>query len=260
MRISTKVIIVLVTLTSSFSFQAIGQKTNNDHLLNATIWYQRSGEMKALCYQAYNLAQLRLDQTLSKPLSGKLAIVVDIDETVLDNSPFEARCIVNKTVYPKGWSEWIAESNAVAIPGAVEFLNYTTSKNVEVFYISNRKVDEMQATIINLKKAGFPLADEKHLMLKTSTSNKEERRLNLLKTHNIIMLIGDNLNDFTNIFEKRCPYERNFITDSVRNEFGKRFIVLPNPMYGDWESSLFDYQKLTPEEQAKLRKEFLRLN
>lgn len=260
MRNTAKILFAFVVVSLFNNVLGFGQKINNDHLLNATIWYQRAGEMKALCYQAYNLAQLRLDQTLSKPLSGKLAIVVDIDETVLDNSPFEARCIINKTVYPKGWSEWVAESNALAIPGAVEFLNYASSKNVEVFYISNRKVEEKEATIKNLKQAGFPMADDAHLMLKTNTSNKEERRQNLLKTHKIIMLIGDNLNDFTDIFERRCPYERNFITDSVRNEFGKRFIVLPNPMYGDWESSLFDYQKLTPEEQAKLRKEFLREN
>lgn len=226
-------------LLTSASAQQQPARSDNSHLLMATLWYQRADEFRALCYQAYNLAQLRLDQELSAPHKAKRpAVVVDIDETVLDNSPFEARSIVNGTNYPVGWGEWVGESNADAVPGAVDFLTYAASKGVEVFYISNRKENEKGATIENLMKQRFPMADSAHLLLKTGVSNKESRRQQVLKDYTIVLLVGDNLNDFTDVFEGTPAEMRRQLTDSLRIEFGRRFIVLPNPMYGDWEPAL----------------------
>lgn len=238
-RFFISVLICLMVVTASDAQQK-SREADNSHLLMATLWYQRSDEFRALCYQAYNLAQMRLDQemTTGKPDKPR-AVVVDIDETVLDNSPFEARCIIDKTNYPVGWSEWVKAANANAIPGAAEFLNYAASLGVEVFYISNRKVKEIAPTIDNLMNQRFPMADSAHLMLRTTESNKESRRNKVLATHKIVMLMGDNLNDFTSVFEANSPAERRLNTDSLRHEFGRKFIMLPNPMYGDWESALW---------------------
>jgi len=226
------------------------QGNDNTHLLMATLWFQKADECRALFYQAFNLARLRLDEDLARPNQGaKPAVVVDIDETVLDNSPFEGYCIENGSNYPDGWNEWVNQAKARALPGAVEFLQYAVSRGVEVFYISNRKTSEMAATLKNLREAGFPMADSLHLLLRSEVSNKEIRRQEVLKNHRIVLLAGDNLNDFTDLYEAAMPEKRRQITDSLRGEFGRRFIVLPNPMYGDWESALYNYNRRLTENQ-----------
>lgn len=232
------ILIACTLVTPLFAQQPA--RSGNDHLLMATLWFQRADEFRALCYQAFNLAQLRLDQELMARPAGirKPAVVVDIDETVLDNSPFEARCIIDGTNYPVGWTEWVSEASADAIPGAVEFLNYAASKGVEVFYISNRKEKEKAATLQNLMNQRFPMVDSAHLLLRSTATNKEERRQKVLQRFDIVLLAGDNLNDFTSLFEATNADRRRHLTDSLRVEFGRRFIVLPNPMYGDWEAAL----------------------
>lgn len=216
---------------------------NNDILLMSTLFHQKAAEMRAIYYQAYNLAALRLDNELRiAGLSKTLAVVVDIDETVLDNSPFEAKSILENSNYPKYWKEWCELAQAKAIHGAVEFLSYAESKGVEIFYITNRKEKFKNATIKNLKKEGFPFTDKKHLLMRTTSSSKKERRQSVEETHKIVLLIGDNLGDFLDIFDNKNINRRFEITDSLKNEFGKRFIILPNSMYGTWVNAILNYQ------------------
>ena len=228
--------------------------TTQNHLLMAVAWYQTSAEMEALYIQGFNIAQLRLDEAIKKE-KGKLAVVVDIDETMLNNSPIEAEAILkNKTFSKEFWAEWSAKSSAEATPGAVDFANYAKTKGVEIFYISNRDSSEIGSTIANLTKVGFPFADSTHCLFKTTTSNKEPRRIEVSKTHNIIMLIGDNMGDFAEAFDHRQNnYGKNTV-DSLRNMLGKKFIVLPNPMYGDWEKAIFKGQKLSPCQKDSARR------
>lgn len=234
---------------------SISDKT---HMQLATLWYQQSAECRALYYQAYELARLRLDKALEISSKEKNAVVVDIDETVLDNSPYQAWCILNGKNYPEGWAEWTSKAEAKALPGAVEFLNYAASKGVEVFYITNRKKKEMEATIKNLQKEGFPMADTLHVLPRTDVSNKESRRQKVAQNHKIVLLAGDNLNDFAEFWEKQSPSVRQAIADSLKTEFGRQFIILPNPMYGDWENALYKYEfNLTPTQKNSIRRKFL---
>jgi len=109
--------------------------------LLATLFQQKAAEKRALSYQAFNIAKLSLDSQLKvADLTKPLAVVVDIDETVLDNSPFEAKSILNNSDYPKYWNEWCQLAAAKPLAGSVEFLNYAKSKGVVVFYITNRKI------------------------------------------------------------------------------------------------------------------------
>ena len=227
---------------------------NNDILLMSTLFKQKAAEMRAISYQAYNLATLRLDNELRMAgLAKTFAVVVDIDETVLDNSPFEAKSILENSNYPKFWNEWCELAQAKAIHGAVEFLSYAESKGVEVFYITNRNEKFKTATIKNLKKEGFPFADKKHLLMRTASSSKKERRQSIEKTHKIVLLVGDNLGDFLDIFDKKNINRRFEITDSLKNEFGKRFIILPNSMYGTWVNAILNYRNsLTPEQKLEI--------
>jgi len=219
--------------------ESIKQLSNNDGLLLATLYVQQASEYKALCYQAYNVGKFRLDEKLSKYEGDeKLAVVVDIDETVLDNSPFSARSIIKNTDYPKYWNEWCHLAQAKSIPGALAFLKYAESKGVETFYISNRKAELTEVTLKNLQQNGFPFADSTHIMLRTTTSDKKERRDKVKATHDILLFFGDNLGDFLSDFDHQSTKARTALTVDMLNDFGDDFIVLPNPTYGAWMSAM----------------------
>jgi len=241
-----------------------------DYQTGAVLYMQKAAEYRALTYQAFNIARLRLDEDLDKKNLKKLpkaerkmprAIVVDIDETMLDNSPSQARGINTNTPYnSKDWYKWSEMEKAKPIPGAVEFVNYATSKGVKVFYISNRdeKV-EKQWTLSNLTKAGFKDVSADALMLKTSESSKDARRAVVTAKYRIVLLVGDNLDDFTSAFERKSVADRFGEVDKVRDQWGKRFIVIPNAMYGTWENAIYEYQRLTEEQKAAKRAAALEL-
>lgn len=222
----------------------------NQTLVLATLYYQHAAEMKALSYQAYNLGKFRLDEILAKGDDpSKLAIVLDIDETVLDNSPSEAQNIIDTLSFPGTWNEWVDSAKAEALPGAVDFLKYADSKGVQVFYITNRDEASRAVTARNLVEKGFPQVLDDHLLLKTTESGKENRRQMVQQNHKIILLFGDNLADFDRLFDKQPTDRRKFLVDSLYAEFGSRFIILPNPMYGDWLSAFYQYNNKLPADQ-----------
>lgn len=233
--------------TSQTSTQTYKKNTTNqevktpirEYSVLATLWQQHAAEYRALTYQAYNIAKIQLESILanSSNTTKPLAIVTDIDETLLNNSAFNGKLIeLNEDYTDSRWIEWGKEEKAGIVPGALEFFNYAKSKNIEIFYITNRLEIQKNETLSNLKKLNFPYADEQHLLLKQDTSGKETRRIQVQKTHNIIMLIGDNLSDFSPLFDKKPAKKRNELVDILKNAFGTKYIVLPNPMYGDWET------------------------
>ncbi len=233
----------------------------NEQLVLPALWMQTSAEYRALCYQTYNLARMNLDQILSTYIGEKpLAIIVDADETVIDNSAYEAFLIGNDFGYSSDtWNPWMAAAEAKAIPGAVEFLNYANQKTVEIFYITNRRIVGYDGTALNLKELGFPNVDKKHLLLRTDTGNKQPRRDIVAKDYNIAFLMGDNLNDFLNVFAGKSMVERLAETDKLKQEWGKKFIVLPNPMYGEWVGAIYDYNwGASAEKKDTMRKNNLR--
>lgn len=232
------------------------KKEDISYMEAATLWMQNAAEVRALTYQAFNAAKLSLDSELRKRHKKPLGIVLDIDETVLDNSPYQAKNILEGRTYnDENWSEWIDEKRARPLAGAVEFLNYAESKGVDIFYISNRKVKSFEATYENMKKVGLPVKKE-NLFLKTHSNSKDKRRKVVFQTHNIVLLFGDTLADFATEFDEKNSNERNILVDHFRREFGRKFIVLPNPMYGDWEWALheYDYSKENKEREQERQK------
>lgn len=230
----------------------------NDISLNgkvySALWQQNAGEFRALCYQAYNIATQIVKEETTKKHSRPLAIVTDIDETFLDNSPYAvSQAIKGKEFDQDSWLDWTSRGEAVAFPGSVDFFNYAASRNVTIFYITNRNEKDKAGTVKNLKELGFPFADDEHVVVMTDTSNKESRRKEVLKNYDIFMFLGDNLTDFSEVFYHQSQENRNRLTDEMREEFGKKFIVLPNSGYGDWESSLPGYNyKLLPAEKDQV--------
>ncbi len=239
---------------------ATAQVTENDQFVMAIAFQQKAAEYRALCYQAYNVARLQIERDMAAIRTDKpRAVILDIDETVLDNSPFAVRLIRQGGAYPKGWSVWVDEAKAIPVPGALEFLKWADSNGIRIFYVSNRDHRQLDATMKNLAAFGFPQNQKDHVLLKTERSGKEPRRQQVMTNHHVAVLIGDNLNDFADVFEKKNVDDRFAETDRWRDAWGSKFIVLPNPGYGDWEGALFDYNwNLSIEEKNKIRKAVLR--
>lgn len=203
--------------------------------VDAVIYQHYSAEVHRLYQQGYELARLRLDAALAKPWPQTPAVVVDIDETVLDNGPYQVtNATVGRTYTPATWKEWTAKGSAKALPGAVDFLNYAVSRGCTVFYISNRETDEAGPTIQNLVNEGFPMADEEHVLLMAGTSDKTARRNQVQQTHHIILQVGDQLTDFDQGLKDRSIGDGKPRTDALRDSLESHFIMLPNPMYGTW--------------------------
>ena len=235
---------------------------DNEYAAGAILWMQSSGEARALAYQAYQLARLMLDRDLrlNRRDRRRRAVVVDIDETVLDNSRYQASLVLNGQKYDaQTWTAWCNRAEAAAVPGAVDFLKHAAARRVRVFYVTNRRPAEKAGTLANLKRLGFPDVSDETLLLQTDGASKEPRRRKIAERFRIVLLIGDNLNDFTDVFERQSVASRSAAVDRLRAQFGTRFIVLPNPMYGDWENAIYDYNfRLTDEEKAAKRKKLLR--
>lgn len=203
-------------------------------------WIQRSAEYKALCYQAYNVAKMRLDEELATKPSRPLAVITDIDETILDNTPNSVhQALQNKDYEDKSWDKWCDMAKAKALPGSLDFFNYAKSKGVEVFYVTNRTEANKKGTIENLKKLGFPNADSEHLLFREgSSSDKTKRRQKIEQFYKVVLYIGDNLGDFLNKYDSSSETARNKGLEYDKNKFGKSFIMLPNPNYGTWEKAM----------------------
>lgn len=216
------------------------QEIDNQHLVMATAWYQKSAEMEACYYQAFKHAEIALENQLSADESEKPnAVVLDIDETLLDNSPFQVKMIeTGKPYTPEFWKEWTDLAQAKALPGAIEFLNYAAQSGVTVFYISNRREDELQATMENMEALGFPEIHESRFFLKKESSDKSSRRARVRNDYDILLMVGDNLNDYSNFLgDREENFGKNKLTE-YKDILGTEFIILPNPMYGNWVDAL----------------------
>ncbi len=283
--------------------KTLTQQELNEQSVMAIDWVQQSGEYRALAYQAFNCAKAAFDNAIAQGIKNP-AVIVDIDETILDNSPYQAGLVdTDKAFNPTSWNEWVKAKKARAIPGAVEFVNYVNASKGKVFFISDRDESSAKdgrnnalelATLVNLKALGFTGVNEQSLLLKgefSKIANAKENTSKQLrreaiesgkadgKAHKIVVLVGDNLNDLdaeagiTNA-ARRFHVDLNKDRYGVANASGNRsknqvfeptYVVLPNPMYGAWESGLYDpkafgqqqWFQLKPSEKSQQRKQAL---
>jgi acid phosphatase len=212
-------------------------------ILNSTLWVQSAAEYEAAALQTYATARQALDRALAENAGGlPPAVILDLDETALDNTPFQTRVIRKGMTYDATqWKQWTSEGIASAVPGAVEFLQYAKSRGVRPFYVSNRDLDEEPGTRRNLETLGFPLdSNVDTLLLRGKNgwkSDKTARREFVAQTHRVLLLLGDDLNDFADAREKSHA-DRAALIESTRGEWGTRWFMIPNPIYGSWERAL----------------------
>jgi len=239
--------ILFLTWSPGAIAQSNQPPADNTYIEGAVLWQQTSGEWRALSYQTFALARMLLDRDLrmNRRLRKPRAVIVDLDETILDNSRNEGMLVKNRINFnQKDWTDWVNRAQATAVPGSVEFLRYAAAHGVTVFYITNRRDNQRAGTAENLKKLGFPKVNDQTLLVQTDPNNlsKESRRQAVGAKYRVVLLMGDDLNDFAKVFEDSKTVEsRIAAADHFKAQFGTRFIMLPNPMYGDWESAIYGY-------------------
>lgn len=247
----------------------------NDNL-NAVAWTQTAIEHDLIYLQTYRDAESRLLAALhdwqwdalgkadrTTPIKGlKPAVVLDIDETVLDNSPYQARVIKSGGEFNEAdWAAWCKEQQARAMPGAVEFTQFAAKHGIAVIYISNRAKDLDQATLANLRKAGFPVSGpEAFLGLGTVLEGCEQagtekgcRRQLIAQHYRVLMQFGDQIGDFVDVLANTADGRRKAVADYLP-WIGTRWFVLPNPTYGSWEPALFNNDWTAPAQQRRQQK------
>ena len=233
----------------------------NDNL-NAVAWMQTAVEFRLITGQTFRAALAQLDRALKTPGWDALpredranvaaglppAIIVDVDETVLDNTPYQARNVRDdKGFDDASWNDWVQSRAARPVPGALEFAKAAAARGVTIFYISNRTADQAEATLDNLRKAGFPVRDASQFLglgtvvdgCESEGSEKACRRQLVGRSHRVLMQFGDQLGDFVAIVAN-TPQGREQAIRPYLNWVGERWFVLPNPSYGSWEPALFN--------------------
>jgi 5'-nucleotidase (lipoprotein e(P4) family) len=233
----------------------------NDNL-NAVAWIQTSLEYRLIAGQTYRSALAQLDRAIktpdwdalvpadrANPAQGlPLAVIVDVDETVLDNSPYQARLVRDGAFYDEvTWDAWVRELKATPVPGALEFAQAAAARGVTVFYLTNRAAHLEQPTLDNLRALGFPVTDASQFLglgyfvegCDQQGSEKGCRRQAVGRTHRVLMQFGDQIGDMVTVVANTPEGREQSIAPYV-GWVGERWFVLPNPTYGSWEPALFN--------------------
>ena len=222
--------------------------------LNAVTWMQSAAEYRAAALQIFRAAEASMHRAINdKNWTAALeqerivsnmppAVILDLDETVLDNSAHQAKLTASGATFnEKGWQAWVAEMRAGLVPGAREFLLGAHAAGVAPFYVTNRVCNADKAddpTVLVLRRHHLPFRPER-LLCKTETSDKSARRTSVAAAYRILLLIGDDFNDFASLPRDRSTVADRFAAvDAFDRYWGDRWFVLPNPTYGSWERAV----------------------
>lgn len=220
-----------------------GDVENN--LMMAMAWKQTAAEFRALYHQGFNLARMRVELALAQKQANSppLAVISDVDETLLLANNYWGYLINQGQDFfdDAVWDRWVAENRAVASPGALAFLEFCIANDVEVFYVTNRDQGEttVQLAINNLKAVGFPNVDNEHLRVLRETSNKEQIQQQIREDYEVVVLLGDNLNDFARRYYTSDVEQRLSLMEEDRARYGRDYILFPNPTDGHWIRAIF---------------------
>jgi len=260
----------LLGLTACQSTSGVGGAPSAHENLNAVLWLQTAAEYRAATFQAYRSALAYLDRGLADPTwtaapeqTGEFAalppaVILDMDEAILRSDPFQAWLVKsNRPFRVKDWNDWVRTASAEAIPGALEYAHQAKARGVKVFYVTNRSAEVKAASLANLRRLGFPIENAEDLLTQRERpgwdSDKSSRRALLARSHRIVQIVGDNLNDFTG-GARRSPEQRQALADRFADYWGSRWILIPNPAYGGWEGALYGFDHGLSREEILARK------
>lgn len=201
-------------------------------------YQQQSAEVRALQLQAYNIATMRLDEAVSGVDDpSKLAVVTDLDETVIDNTALLARDLADCRMYDAWdtWLPWERDGTPGLIPGAKDFLTHADDLGVTIRYISDRSDAQEQSTLATLNELGLPQVSEDSVLLLGPP--KVDRREIVSNDHEIVLLLGDTLHDFDGRFRKTPLDDQRATVAEESEKWGDEWIVFPNAAYGTWSEA-----------------------
>ncbi|WP_208353847.1 5'-nucleotidase, lipoprotein e(P4) family [Helicobacter pylori] len=207
-------------------------------LTRSVKYHQQSAEIRALQLQSYKMAKMALDNNLKLVKDKKPAVILDLDETVLNTFDYAGYLTKHCIKYtPETWDKFEKEGSLTLVPGALDFLEYANSKGVKIFYISNRTQKNKAFTLKTLKSFKLPQVSEESVLLKEKGKPKAVRRELVAKDYAIVLQVGDTLHDFDALFVKDAKNSQEQRAKVLQNaqKFGTEWIILPNSLYGTWE-------------------------
>ena len=265
-------LIVFIIYSNNF-FSSEEDKSFQEQSMLSVLFVQTSAEFAANNIQTYANASKALDIALNdKSWSAALeqiddfqdkqpAIIIDVDETVLDNSNFQSRTILSGLSYPNGWKEWVNEAKAAEVAGVRDFLYLAEKKGVAIYYLTNRLESLREGTVKNLINLGLPFDKNKNMLLMRKEENsrdKTERRKYIANKNRILLVIGDQLTDFISTDEAYIFYkERKKLAEKYSEMWGTKWFLITNPTYGRWELSIYEDFPESEEEAIEIRKDTL---
>ena len=252
--------------------------------LDALLWIQTSAEYEAITRQTFRLAEMNLGSALVDPAwtasteqqrrfakkprqlaALPPAVILDVDETVLDNTAYQTRLIEKQEEFSReSWLAYVREEASPGIPGAKEFIQACRDARVTVLYVTNREFEVEYATRRNLIKTGLLHEDDPDVVFtkyerETWTSDKQTRRAHLATRYRILMMLGDDLNDFITLGKHPASEKRRHVATQYADWWGQRWMALPNPNYGGWERSVYGWKDSSSREtKLKLKREMMR--
>jgi 5'-nucleotidase (lipoprotein e(P4) family) len=200
-------------------------------------WFRNAAEYQAIALQTYRLAAEVLDRRVEGKAAGSWAVILDADETLLDNSQYlKERLAVGEKFTSRTWREWTSRKTAPNVPGGADFLLHIHERGGRIAIVTNRASVECEDTEANLKSNGL-VYDLILCNPDLTDSSKEARFAQVahgttpagLPPLEVVMWVGDNIRDFPGMTQDARS------DPSRLADFGERFIVLPNPTYGSWE-------------------------
>lgn len=236
--------------------RASAGERDTHEVLQAVLWMQTAAEYHVLAEGAYERASQLLDRALAdRAWTAALeqenggayaglppAVVMDLDETVLDNSRFQGQLVLDRTVYESRlWTAWVDQAAATAVPGAIAFIRNARARGVRVIFVTNRTAAEERKTIDNLNVLLDGQTDPEDVLCvgeRDWPSDKSSRRLFLASRYRILLLVGDDLNDFVSVAPARTPADRLALAEANAARWRDRWVLIPNAAYGSWDRVL----------------------
>lgn len=230
----------------------------NDTQVDALLWSTASAEYEIIARQIFFQAQRQLDKLLAtKDESAVLeqqkgftrlppAVIVEVDEAILSNGVFQYQLLASGEAFNEetNWAAWINEARSKPVPGALDYLNHAAKKGVTVFYLTNRHTSLFDGTWRNLRQVGFPIEKPEQLLMRGAETDwdwdKQSRRARVARDYRVIQMVGDGLGDFMASTGHMTPEQRREVSSTYMAYWGEKWFMLPNPVYGDWESAIFN--------------------
>ena len=252
-------VVALIVMVPAFGKDSIDADADiENNLIMAMAWRQTAAEYRALYHQGFNLARMRIELALAQKKDGSLplAVISDVDETLLLSNNYWGYLINQGQDFFDDaiWDNWVSENRAVASPGALDFLKFCVANNVEIFYVTNRNQGEstVQLALNNLNAAGFPSVDRSHLRVLRETSNKELVQQRIREDYDVVVLLGDNLNDFSRRYYSTDLEQRLSLMEEDKARYGRDYIIFPNPTDGHWIRAIFGDSEPPPSDHNRI--------